>query len=138
MKRGLDEEVFGWCLVIVVIATMLVAFGCTTPSPVPDPPGPTPTTDVFDHAIINCELPVVAEESPALESVVRGCLVGESTAACLTDLTEGYHVDAVACVVRRLGHDANKRVLAGQVRVDDTTVDESARAWIRQKAIGYR
>jgi len=47
-------------------------------------------------------------------------------------------VDTIACVVRRQGWDANKRVLAEQPGTDDTTVDEAARAWIRREGLGYR
>jgi len=120
-----------------LLVTMLFAFGCKIPS-VPDPPGPSPVTDVFDGAVINCELPAVEDESSQLITPVRRCLVGEATAACLVGLTNSYHVDSVACEVRLQGHLANRRVLAGQPGPDDVTVDESSRNWIVRKGVGYR
>jgi len=112
-------------------------YACSTPVPVPDPPGPSPT-DVFDGAVINCELPAVESEASQLITPVRRCLVGEATSSCLVGLTNSYHVDSVACEVRLQGHLANRRVLAGQPGPDDVTVDEAARTWLASKKVGYR
>lgn len=114
------------------LVPILLAIGCATVPPSPPP------ADVFDNAVINCQLPEVEDESSALITPVRRCLVGDATTACLLDLTNSYHVDSVACEVRLQGVLANRKVLAQQPGPDDVTVDESARRWIRQKGLGYR
>jgi len=128
MKRALF-----W--VAVLFAACHISCG-TGPTPVPDPPGPTP--DAFTGAVVDCSLPEVVGESPQAESSVRGCLVGETVASCLVDLTGQHRVDTIACVVRDLGDIENRRVLSGHVGADSTAIDNAARAWIQAERLGYR
>ena len=119
----------------VLLSCLFAAIGCGTNPPTPDPPAPT---DVFAGAIVDCSAPEVAGESPQSEPAVRACLVGEAVAPCLVELAGRHRVDTIACVVRDLGWDENKRVLSGQLGPDSTTIDNAARSWIRERKVGYR
>jgi hypothetical protein len=127
-------------VILLAIGLGMLAYGplgCATPTPVPDPPGPTPA-DVFAGAIVDCSAPEVVGEFAPAEPAVRACLVGEATSACLVEASASYRVDTIACVVRELGIEANMAVLGGRVGVDDSTVDAAARRWIDQEHLGYR
>jgi len=120
----------------VFVVSLAISLACGTPTPVPDPPGPTP--DAFTGAVVDCSLLEVVSESPGAESAVRACIVGETVASCLVELTRQYRVDTIACVVRDLGDLENRRALSGNVGSDSTTIDNAARAWIQAERLGYR
>ena len=120
---------------------------CPGPQPIPTPIGPVADAAVadaplpaplFDHKVFDCHQAAVKAAYQAAKPGVKTCLAQAGTVDCLILRASDSSPDAVACLARDLGADANASVLAGSTDPVDLTAANAARSFINSQHLGYR
>jgi hypothetical protein len=124
-------------LLMLALATCCSCAGYLSTPSVPPDASPEPR-DVFAGAMLDCYRPAAQEQRAAAALPVEGCLAGPDVGSCLVGLTSGFSIDAIGCSARDLGASANVEVLTGDAGERPRRIADAARAWIREKGLGFR
>jgi hypothetical protein len=104
--------------------------GCTLPVN----PDPIPSTDVFDHAVIDCNRATY----PMPFEQVRACLHEADITTCMVGLTVKDTPDTVGCALVDLISSLAKSAALGTSTKTNKEEFSAANAWIRKEQVGVR
>lgn len=116
----------------VLALVVLLGIACATPAPAP--------SQFFEY-LADCGSQECKVHCPELTGQVVACLLSGDVTLCLATLVApvyGITKDVVACVVRKLGAEANANLLSGSESSENMAIANAARSWIIQQKVGYR